>query len=237
MTLRLDWVVFDAHDPGRLARFWAELLERDSSDGIYGPQLPGAAGQLGLAFCARPEARSGPNRAHLHLTSTTHRDMDATVASALRLGASHLDVGQTPDEGHVVLADPEGNEFCVIPPGNAYLEGCGVLGELNGEGTRELGQFWSSALDWPLVWDRDGETAVQAPAGGTKISWSGPPVAPVTGRIRQHLALSTDDLDGDLARLLALGASRVARRGPDGTFRLADPDGQELWLRERPDAG
>ncbi len=59
----------------------------------------------------------GPNRVHLHLTSASHGDQHRTVATALRLGASHLDVGQLPEEEHVVLADPEGNEFCVIEAG------------------------------------------------------------------------------------------------------------------------
>ena len=52
------------------------------------------------------------------------------MATALRLGAAHVDVGQRREEGHIVLADPEGNEFCVIEHGNAYLAGCGYLGEV-----------------------------------------------------------------------------------------------------------
>ena len=52
------------------------------------------------------------------------------VATVLRLGGRHLDVGQTGDEGFVVLADPQGNELCVIEPGNSYLAGTGDLGEV-----------------------------------------------------------------------------------------------------------
>lgn len=50
------------------------------------------------------------------------------MATVLRPGAHHLDAGQRPEEEHVVLADPEGNEFCVIEPGNNFLAGCGYLG-------------------------------------------------------------------------------------------------------------
>ena len=80
-----------------------------------------------------------------------------------------------------MLADPEGNEFCVIEPGNAFLAGCGFLGELACDGTRDVGLFWSEALGWPLVWDQDEETAIQSPRGGTKVAWGGPPVAPNDG--------------------------------------------------------
>ena len=53
---------------------------------------------------------------HLELTSPSLEGQEQTVATALGLGARHIDVGQLPEEGHVVLADPEGNEFCVFSP-------------------------------------------------------------------------------------------------------------------------
>ena len=80
-----------------------------------GALLPGSLGPLGLRLIASRAERVGPNRMHLHLTSTSLADQQHTVAAALELGASHLDVGQLPEERHVVLADPEGNEFCVVP--------------------------------------------------------------------------------------------------------------------------
>lgn len=68
----------------------------------------------------------------------------ADVGSSLsgpNLGARHLDVGQRPEEGHVVLADPAGNDFCVIEPGNSFLGDCGFLGELACDGSRDVGVF------------------------------------------------------------------------------------------------
>ena len=79
-------------------------------------------------------------------------------------------MGQLPEEGHIVLGDPDGNAFCVIEPGNRFLADCGYLGEVTCEGSRDVGLFWRDALGWPLVWDRDEETATQMPAGGTKLS-------------------------------------------------------------------
>ncbi len=81
----------------------------------------------------------------------------------IELGARHIDVGQRPDEQHVVLADPEGNELCVIEPDNSFLADCGRLGSITCDGSPETGYFWSHALGWPLVWDQDGETAIRAP--------------------------------------------------------------------------
>ena len=142
MTLTLTLTV-DARDPGRLARFWAGLLDRDVTADTRGALLPGAGNQLSLRFVPGAD-RAGRNRMHLHLTSTDPADQQHTVQRALRLGGAHLDVGQRPEEEHVVLADPEGNEFCVIEPGNKFLAGCGFLGEVACDGTREVGVFWSA---------------------------------------------------------------------------------------------
>ena len=170
-------LTFDAHDPSRLAHFWAGVLGREVIEDASGPFLPGDDTQVGLRFVLSHVEKAGPNRTHLHLTSTSAADQERTVATALELGARHLDVGQLPEEGHIVLGDPEGNEFCVIEPDNAFLAGCGFLGELACDGTRNVGLFWSEALDWPLVWDQDEETAIQSPEGGPKVAWGGPPHA------------------------------------------------------------
>ncbi len=175
---RLLAVAFDAHDPARLAQFWAGVLGREVVEDAGGALLLGETTQLSLRFVTNTAEAVRPNRMHLHLTSASAADQQRTVSTVLRLGARHLDVGQRPEEGHVVLADPEGNEFCVLGPGNAFLEGCGFLGELGCDGTREVGLFWSEALGWPLVWDQHQETAVQSSQGGTKVAWGGPPVAP-----------------------------------------------------------
>jgi hypothetical protein len=167
---------------------------------------------------------------HLHLTSTSPEDQQRTVETALSLGGRHIDLGQRPEEDHVVLADPEGNEFCVIGPGNNFLAGTGYLGEVSCVGSRGVGLFWRDALGWPLVWDHDEETAVQSPLGGTKVSWGGQPAAPRPERTRQALDLTARDLDTEVGRLVALGATRLGNR--DGVVELADPDGHEFRLRK-----
>ena len=76
------------------------------------------------------------------------------------------------------------------------------------------------------LWDQGEETAVQSPFGGTKLAWGGPSVAPKVGRNRQRFELAADDLTNEVARLVALGATRLGDR--DGGVELADPDGNEF---------
>jgi hypothetical protein len=235
MSSTLVAVDFDAHRPAELARFWGAVLGRPVEEHAGGLLLAGDETQVGLRFVPSPTVKTLPNRIHLHLTSTDEDDMQRVVDEAIGLGASHLDVGQLPEEGHVVLADPEGNELCVIPPDSSFLAGCGFLGELACDGSRAVGVFWSEALGWPLVWDQEEETAVQSPAGGTKVAWGGPPSAPKPTTNRQRLLLATtDDHDAEVARLLSLGATRADDWDVDGHegggTALADPDGNELRL-------
>ena len=112
MASRLWTVVVDAHDPAALARFWASVLdwtifyESDeevviSKDDKTWP---------GLAFAPVPEAKTVKNRLHIDLAPD---DRDAEVERIVALGAKVIDIGQG-DVGWKVLADPEGNEFCVL---------------------------------------------------------------------------------------------------------------------------
>ena len=101
-----------------------------SSGGGLGPRRlastgPRGAGQPPLRLRAGPQRASEPDAPapdeHVRSRPGSCRD------DVLRLGASHLNIGQPADEGHIVLADPEGNEFCVIEPDNAYLAGAASL--------------------------------------------------------------------------------------------------------------
>jgi predicted enzyme related to lactoylglutathione lyase len=236
MTSHLVALCFGANDPHRLARFWAGVLDRQTADDGLTLPASGATGFSGFIIEFQPtrEQKTGPNQMHLHLTSTSLDDQQSTVTRVLGLGGRHLDVGQRPEEGHVVLADPEGNEFCVIEPGNSFLADCGLIGELTCDGSQEVGYFWSEALGWPLVWDQDRETAIQSPGGGTKISWGGPPVAPKTGKNRLHFDIAPPvggDQQAEVDRLVSLGATRVdLGEGSAGRVAMADPDGNEFCV-------
>jgi hypothetical protein len=232
VALRLEAVTFEVADADPVAAFWAGLLDRQIVAEPDGVLLPGDEVQVGLRFVTSENTQAGPRRLHLHLTSTSPEHQRRTIDAALRLGGRHLDVGQSPDEPHVVLADPGGNELCVIGPGNNYLAGTGYLGEVTCDGTRDVGLFWRDVLRWPLVWDEDEQTAVQSPLGGTKISWDPWGESPVelrTGRNPVRFDLVTADPAGEAERLVALGATRLSDL-PDGIV-LVDPDGNEFRLR------
>ena len=227
MPCRLDALVVDAADPAALAVFWAGVLGWDiAGDGVS--LVPTDDTGFGLRFVAAGEPKVVQNRMHPDLTSSSLEAQRATVERALALGGRHVDVGQRGDEGHVVLGDPEGNEFCVIEPGNRFLAGCGFLGALACDGSQAVGYFWSEALGWPLVWDQDEETAIRSPHGGPKITWGGPPLDPKVGRSRLRFDLRADgDPAAEVERLISLGATRL---GPadGGRVELADPDGGEF---------
>ncbi|MFJ1762844.1 VOC family protein [Amycolatopsis sp. NPDC088138] len=230
MRSRLLAVTFEAVDPAEPARFWAGLLGREVVEDDGGVLLPGGDTQLGLRFVPGRAGRLGANRMHLHLTSTDLDDQQHTVATAVSLGGRHVDVGQRPEEAHVVLADPAGYEFCVIEPGNGYLAGCGPLGELTCAGSRQVGEFWSEALGWLLVWDRGEQIAIQSPRGGTKLAWDtwdGTPVAPNQQRFE---LLPDGDQREAVDELISLGAARLDARD-DSTVVLVDPDGNEFYVR------
>lgn len=222
--------MFASKDPAPAATFWASILGREATEDGHGVLVPGDSTQVGLRFVTSRAKRTGLNRMHVHLTSTSEEHQRGTVAIALALGARHMDLGQRPEEGHVVLNDPAGDAFCVIEPRNSYLAGCGFLGELACEGSRDVGVFWSAVLAWPLVWDQDEETAVQSPHGGTKVAWGGPPVMPVDPPQLQHFELMVvGDVASELDRLVSIGATRRGHAG-EGFIVLADPDGVEFRL-------
>ena len=236
MTLHLDAVCVDAFDPPRQAAFWSGLLGWDQiDDPVDGHGLvPPDGGGFRMWFPATDVPKTDQNQMHFDLTSTSDQNQRDTVERAIALGGRHIDIGQRPEEGHVVLADPEGNEFCVIDPGNNFLAGCPFIGALVCEGSQAVGYFWSEALGWPLVWDQNEETAIQSPEGGSKISWGGPPLSPKTGKRRLHLDVAPPP-DGDQAaeveRLIGLGARRVdIGQGDVSWVVMADPDGNEFCV-------
>jgi predicted enzyme related to lactoylglutathione lyase len=236
MTSHLVALGFDANDPPRLAAFWAGVLGRelaDDADDVI-VLLPGDDTEFRIEFSLTQEQKTGPNQMHFDLTSTSIEDQQQTVARSLELGARHIDVGQLPEEGHVVLADPEGNEFCVIEPGNNFLADTALIGALSSDGSQEVGYFWSEALGWPLVWDQDQETAIQSSHGGSKISWGGPPVAPKTGKNRLHFDIAPPaggDQQAEVDRLVSLGATPIdIGQGEVSWVVMADPDGNEFCV-------
>ena len=118
MDLLIQCLTIDTTDPPRLAGFWAAALgwrrTHDSDEEVV-LEPPAGSPQDGvspdLLFVRVPERKAGKNRLHLDLRP---KDQAAEVARLEALGARRTDVGQGPDVTWVVLADPDGNEFCVL---------------------------------------------------------------------------------------------------------------------------
>ncbi|MGW3289006.1 VOC family protein [Streptomyces sp. NPDC001002] len=141
MSSRLFAVSFDGHQPESLAYFWSGVLGLERADDSYDDVALLSGNDSGYRIGFRPSQtqKTAQNRLHVDLTSSSLEDQQETVARALDLGAQHADVGQGPDASHVVLADPEGNEFCVLEPGNGFLADCSFIGGLACAGSQAVG--------------------------------------------------------------------------------------------------
>ena len=114
MASRFTELVIDCSDPERLASFWTEVLsyrvtERDD-DSVFIEGSEGAG--PGLLFQRVPEPKTVKNRLHIDV-NPSDRDQAEEVERLIELGARRIDIGQG-EQRWVVLADPEGNEFCVL---------------------------------------------------------------------------------------------------------------------------
>jgi hypothetical protein len=118
MPLRIQNLVIDCKDPDALAQWWASALgyeityrsppnETEEREVVISQR----GGGWELLFGRNPDEKQVKNRLHLDLRPD---DRDAEVTRMLGLGATRLDIGQDPEATWVVLADPEGNEFCIL---------------------------------------------------------------------------------------------------------------------------
>jgi catechol 2,3-dioxygenase-like lactoylglutathione lyase family enzyme len=129
VSIRWYSVVIDCADVAAQGRWWAEALgwhivyETPDELGLVPPHalakgdsIPVEERAPGLVFVPVPEGKQVKNRLHFDLAPRVHDDQAAEVARLERLGAKRVDVGQGATQSWVVMADPEGNEFCVLSP-------------------------------------------------------------------------------------------------------------------------
>ena len=119
MASRISEFVLDCADPNRLAAFWCEILDwvelsRTADEVEIGPDGVGFGGpQPTIVFSLSDEPKTAKLRLHIDI-SHTDRDQASELDRLLAAGARPVDVGQTGQESWHVLADPEGNEFCLL---------------------------------------------------------------------------------------------------------------------------
>jgi catechol 2,3-dioxygenase-like lactoylglutathione lyase family enzyme len=126
MACRISELVLDCRDPEALARFWCEVLDfvvldrEDDGSVEIGPR-EGFGGPQPTIFLSRSDdAKPGKSQLHIDVNATD-RDQDAELERLLKIGARPADIGQTGDEPWHVLADLEGNVFCLLKPRLAAL--------------------------------------------------------------------------------------------------------------------
>jgi predicted enzyme related to lactoylglutathione lyase len=114
MVTRFAQWTLDVHDVGRMATFWSAALGYRIEHGADGgAHLWPADGGISVGLQLTDALKLGKNRDHPDLV-VAEGDIEAEIARLLALGATRADIGQKGDEGFTVLADPEGNEFCVL---------------------------------------------------------------------------------------------------------------------------
>jgi hypothetical protein len=237
LSTRLVTLCFDANDPMVLARFWAATLHWDiyheTDDEIV--LVPTDGTRFLFSFFPVPEPKTAKNRIHVDLVSESPEHRSEMVDRLVALGARRVDVGQPRDADHVVLADPEGNELCVVVRSD-FLATTGLIGAIAFEPADPVvGRFWSEATGWPIVYDQHGDTAIREPDGRGPFVTFGPPAgAAKEGKNRLHLDIAPPaggDQAAEVERLIALGARRIdIGQGEVSWVVLADPEGNEFCV-------
>ncbi|MEV6069350.1 VOC family protein [Nocardia sp. NPDC052001] len=240
MSTRLACVVFDAIEPRSVARFWAELLgwevlvDRPGEVDVAASDPDGL--DVALTFLPARQSKSAKNRMHLDLSSRSLDHQRVQVDRALSLGARRLDIGQ----GTVpwaVLADPEGNEFCVLEPREHYVDTGAVAAiVMDTENPLRLAEFWSKASGWPVTHDSARYAGIRSATGqGPWLEFLRTPEA-LGECSRLHLdliAFPSDDPVEEAARLRAAGALPITPDTPSANapaLVLADPETNEFCL-------
>jgi hypothetical protein len=238
MPTRLESLVVDAADPRALAQWWADALgwavTAQQHEVAVEPPTPDGLG-VPLVFVAVADPKVGKNRLHLDLPSASADDQAAQVARLVGLGAHPADIGQGEEVPWVVLADPEGNEFCVLNWHDEYAAtGAVAAMVVDAADPPALARFWSQAAGWPPVGSGERSSLLRSASG------QGPYLEFITveepKRVKNRLHLDVapspgEDHAAEVARLRALGATPVdvGQRGVAWVV-LADPEGNEFCV-------
>jgi hypothetical protein len=244
MALRLVQVNVKARDDAALGRFWADALGWGMSSegsGVTNVEPVGFVWPDPAAVCVDvvsvPDPETVKYRVHLDLATTSAAHQAELVARLKELGATPADVGQG-DMPWTVLADPEGNVFCVLEPREIYRDTGPIAAVVvDCADPRAMARFWGEATDWTLHEVTDDHARLRSAKGvgpyleflrapGVRTWWN-----------RFHLDLAPypgDDQAAEVARLRALGATGAdVGQGDVPWTVLADPEGNEFCVLGR----
>lgn len=241
MPTRLVHIVVDAADPSRLARFWAEALgweiaEEEPDEVVVSPagySYPDPVA-LPLVFVPVSDPKTVKNRVHLDLATKSAEHQAAEVTRLRGLGAEPADIGQT-EVPWVVLADPEGNEFCVLDPRPVYTDTGPVAAVvIDCADPPSLARFWELAAGFTRTGSDDGWEQLRSPDGvGPYLELLRVPDAKtVKNRVHPDVAPHKDeDQAADVQVLEQAGAVPLDIGQGDVSWAvLADPEGSEFCV-------
>jgi hypothetical protein len=240
MATRLVQIAMNARDDSALGQFWGEALGWGVSSeepGVTNLEPVGFIYPDPVAVCidilAVPEPKTVKNRVHIDLATTSAAHQADLVARLQDLGATPVDVGQG-DVLWTVLADPEGNEFCVLEPRSVYQDTGPIAAVVvDCSDPRAMARFWGEAMDWTLHEVTDEHAALRsAESVGPYLEFLRVADVKIV-KNRVHLDLRPypgDDQAAEVARLRALGATDIdVGQGDDVPWTcLADPEGNEF---------
>ena len=241
MALRIVQVSIKARDEGAVGRFWADALGWELSSegpGVSNVEPPGFVYPDPVALCvdvvAVPDPEAVRYRAHLDLATTSAAHQAALVDRLVSLGATHADVGQG-DVPWTVMADPEGNVFCVLEPRETYRDTGPIAAVVvDCADPRALAGFWDQATDWVVDEAAVDQARLRSAAGVGPYLELLRSSDPASVRHRTHLDLRPypgDDRAAEADRLRALGATDAdVGQGDVGWTVLADPEGNEFCV-------
>ncbi|GAA2398440.1 hypothetical protein Cme02nite_07080 [Catellatospora methionotrophica] len=239
MSTRLVQINMKAHDDAALGGFWAQVLGwgiASEGPGVTNLEPHGFGYPDPTAVCidliASPEPKTAKNRVHLDLATTSAAHRAELMARLTELGATPADIGQG-DGAWTVLADPEGNEFCVLDPQD---EDTGPIAAVvvDCADPAAMARFWGQATDWTVHGVTEHSAVMRSTAGvGPYLRFVRTPDVK-TGWNRVHLDVRPypgDSPEAETARLLALGATVADLGGGEVPWTvLADPEGNEFCL-------
>ena len=238
MPTRLWSVVFDASDHVALARFWSSVLEWrfEESDG-YSTVRSDDERVPRLEFVPAPTPKAAKNRIHIDICRASTAEQIETVERVRALGAVPVNIGQSADAHWTVLADPEGNEFCVSGTPDYGETVTGAIAGISFDAARPsvLGRFWQAASGWDIVLEDDwGGVGLRAADGSGPFVAIWPSADRKVGKNRLHFDVAPhpqDDQGAEVERLIALGARHVdIGQGDVDWVVLADPEDNEFCV-------
>ncbi|MFI6411901.1 VOC family protein [Streptomyces sp. NPDC050585] len=243
MASQLVQVNFKARDDAALGRFWADALGwgvDSEGSGVTNVEPVGFTWPDPSAVCVDfvivPDPESVRYRTHIELATTSEAHHEELVARLKELGATPSDACRG-DLPQTVMADPEGNVFCVLEPREIHRDTGPIAAVVvDCEDPRAMAAFWSEAVDWTVHELTDERALLRSAKGvGPYLEFLRTPhLLDACSRVHIDVLPAPGEQEAEVARLQALGAKLAG--GERGEFPwkiMTDPEGNDFCVLRR----